>query len=158
MGNVQLLRRVQLNFLLGIPLNDTSNLRLGIAEAGETILGDKLIGFQVGNEPDQYALCVPSVPVVWRDLIRCRHGHRPLGYSPANFSSDFGIVDAALRADPKVPVVNGKLIGPSLSGVWQPQDVWDVNFIPDHQKSLAELSMSFYPNNNCAEECANDLG
>ncbi|KAJ7471486.1 glycoside hydrolase family 79 protein [Mycena galericulata] len=127
---------VNVEWYLGIPLNDTSNLRLGIAEAGEAILGNRLLGFQVGNEPDQYSI----------------HGHRPADYGPANFSSDFGIVDAALRADPKVSVVNNKLIGPSLSGVWQPEEVWDVDFIPDHLQSLFELSMSFYPNNNCAAE------
>ncbi|KAJ7476225.1 glycoside hydrolase family 79 protein [Mycena latifolia] len=126
---------VNVDWYLGIPMNDTSHLRLGIAEAGEAILGDRLIGFQVGNEPDQYPL----------------HDHRPKTYGPADFSAEFGIVDAGLRADPKVPVVNGKLIGPSLSGQWQPQDVWDANFIPDHQQSLAALSMSFYPNNNCAK-------
>ncbi|KAJ7018598.1 glycoside hydrolase family 79 protein [Mycena alexandri] len=125
---------VNVEWYLGIPLNDTSHLRLGIAEAGEAILGDKLIGFQVGNEPDQYTL----------------HQHRPPGYGPANYSSDFGIVDAALRADPKVAAVDGKLLGPSLSGQWQPQQMWDVNFIPDHKQSLAALSMSFYPDNNCA--------
>lgn len=42
----------------GIPMNDTTNLRLQIAEVGETILGENLIGFQVGNEPDLYARCV----------------------------------------------------------------------------------------------------
>ncbi|KAJ7745669.1 glycoside hydrolase family 79 protein [Mycena metata] len=125
---------VNVEWYLGIPLNDTANLRLGIAEAGEAILGDKLIGFQVGNEPDQYTL----------------HLHRPASYGPANYSSDFGIVDAALRADSKVATVDGKLLGPSLSGQWQPQEMWDVNFIPDHKQSLAALSMSFYPNNNCA--------
>ena len=71
---------------IGVPLNDTSNLRLGIAEDGESILGDKLIAFQVGNEPDQYAL----------------HNHRPQDYGPQDYSNDFGTVDAALRADPKV--------------------------------------------------------
>ncbi|KAJ6561989.1 glycoside hydrolase family 79 protein [Mycena capillaripes] len=126
---------VNVDWYLGIPMNDTTNLRLGIAEAGEAILGDKLVGFQVGNEPDQYA----------------QHQHRPLTYSPADFSNEFGIVDAALRADSKVSVVDGKLLGPSLSGVWQPQEVWDVNFIPDHKQSLAALSMSFYPANNCAK-------
>jgi hypothetical protein len=39
----------------GIPFNDTSNLRLGIAEVGEAILGDNILGFQLGNEPDLYA-------------------------------------------------------------------------------------------------------
>ncbi|KAJ7168531.1 glycoside hydrolase family 79 protein [Mycena filopes] len=125
---------VNVEWYLGIPLNDTAHLRLGIAESGEAILGDKLIGFQVGNEPDQYTL----------------HQHRPAGYGPADYSNDFKIVDTALRGDSKVAVVDGKLLGPSLSGQWQPQEVWDVNFIPEHKQSLAALSMSFYPNNNCA--------
>ena len=40
---------------LGVPLNDSSDLRLEIAQYGEQILGDNLIGLQVGNEPDLYA-------------------------------------------------------------------------------------------------------
>lgn len=36
-------------------MNDTSNLRLQIAEAADTILGDNVLGYQVGNEPDLYA-------------------------------------------------------------------------------------------------------
>lgn len=40
---------------LGIPFNDTTNLRLQIAEAAETILGDNVLAFQLGNEPDLYA-------------------------------------------------------------------------------------------------------
>jgi hypothetical protein len=37
----------------GIPFNDT-NWRLQIAEYSQAILGDKLVGMQVGNEPDLY--------------------------------------------------------------------------------------------------------
>ena len=39
---------------IGIPMNDTTHLRLGIVEAGQRILGNHLLGFQVGNEPDLY--------------------------------------------------------------------------------------------------------
>lgn len=39
----------------GIPMNDTTNPRLQIAETSEAILGDNLIGLQLGNEPDLYA-------------------------------------------------------------------------------------------------------
>ena len=35
-------------------MNDTANPRLRIAEVGEAYLGDNLLGFQVGNEPDLY--------------------------------------------------------------------------------------------------------
>ncbi|KAJ7227457.1 glycoside hydrolase family 79 protein [Mycena pura] len=126
---------VNVEWYLGIPLNDTTNLRLAIAEVAEPVLGKSLLGFQVGNEPDQYA----------------QHDHRPPSYSPADYSNEFGLVDTALRADPKVLAVDGKLLGPSLSGQWQPQQVWDVGFLPDHKQSLAAVSMSFYPANNCAK-------
>ena len=50
--------RTGIRLRIGIPLNDSANLRMGIAEVGEAVLGDKLIGFQVGNEPDLYAAYV----------------------------------------------------------------------------------------------------
>ena len=53
---------VNVRWYLGVPFNDTSHFRLAIAEQGQQILGDYLIGLQVGNEPDLY----PD------------HGHRPL--------------------------------------------------------------------------------
>lgn len=46
---------VNTKWYLGVPLNDSSNLRLAIAEYGERILGGSLLGLQVGNEPDLYA-------------------------------------------------------------------------------------------------------
>ena len=39
--------------ILGIPFNDT-NWRFQIAELGEAVLGDNLLGFQASNEPDLY--------------------------------------------------------------------------------------------------------
>lgn len=62
-------------FIAGIPFNDTSDFRLEILEYGQSILGDNLLGFQAGNEPDLYAeyvhpsceflltLLIPSLPV-----------------------------------------------------------------------------------------------
>jgi hypothetical protein len=51
---------VNVKWYLGIPLNDSNpaNFRLGIAEDGYPILGENLLGFQVGNEPDLYAAYV----------------------------------------------------------------------------------------------------
>ena len=43
---------------LGIPFNDTVNWRLEIAEKGQQILGENLLGLQAGNEPDFYATFV----------------------------------------------------------------------------------------------------
>jgi len=45
----------------GIPFNDTTNWRLDVIKKGQEILGNRLLGFQAGNEPDLY------LP----------HGHRP---------------------------------------------------------------------------------
>lgn len=59
LGNVSSL--VNVRWFLAISFNDTISLRLGIAEQGEQILGDNLIGLQVSNELDLYAA----------------HGHRP---------------------------------------------------------------------------------
>ena len=41
-------------YLLGIPFNDSANWRLTIAEEGQQILGNNLLGLQAGNEPDLY--------------------------------------------------------------------------------------------------------
>ena len=43
---------------LGVPFNDTQNWRLSIAENGQRILGDNLLGLQAGNEPDLYSTFV----------------------------------------------------------------------------------------------------
>jgi hypothetical protein len=46
---------------LGIPFVDAQNVSLAIVEHGQSILGNNLLAFQAGNEPDLYAA----------------HGHRP---------------------------------------------------------------------------------
>ncbi|OBZ74677.1 Beta-glucuronidase [Grifola frondosa] len=125
---------VNAKWYLGIPLNDTANLRLAIAEYGDRILGDNLLGLQVGNEPDLYQ----------------RHGHRPLGYDAQSYFGEFGTVVAALQADTSVSVINN-LIGPSIAtGDWHPEDVWNTGFIPAYTNNLAALSVEHYPDDNCA--------
>ena len=42
----------------GIPFNDSVDWRLAIAEKGQLILGDNLLGLQAGNEPDFYGTFV----------------------------------------------------------------------------------------------------
>jgi hypothetical protein len=56
LANISALAKVK--WYLGVPFNDTANLRLQIAEVGQAILGDNLIGLQVGNEPDLYSAYV----------------------------------------------------------------------------------------------------
>jgi hypothetical protein len=105
---------------LGIPFNDTSNLRLQIAEVGEAVLGDKLLGLQVGNEPDLYSACFwPHRSFVYSKFI-FSHGHRSSTYGPYDYYGDFAIMVNAVNADANIPTKNN-LIAPSLAGVWTPE-------------------------------------
>ena len=45
---------VNVKWFLGIPFNDSVNWRTTIAEEGQEILGDHLLGLQAANEPDFY--------------------------------------------------------------------------------------------------------
>ncbi|KAJ7227459.1 glycoside hydrolase family 79 protein [Mycena pura] len=133
LANISSLVNVQ--WYLGIPLNDTSRLRLQIAEVALPVLGDRLLGFQVGNKPDRYGL----------------HHLRPITYNASDYSNDFGLVDRALHADPKISYVQKKLIGPSISSHWKLGDVWSTGFLDKYQHSLNALSAEHYPVSNCAK-------
>ena len=45
---------VNAKWFLGVPFNNTIDMHLDIVRSGEAILGDTLLGYQVGNEPDLY--------------------------------------------------------------------------------------------------------
>ncbi|KAI0729703.1 glycoside hydrolase family 79 protein [Fomitopsis betulina] len=124
---------VNVNWWLGIPFNDTSNWRLEIAETGEAILGDRLLGFQVGNEPDLYAV----------------HGHRPANYSAWDYFGEFAEIIDAIAANDAIPKRNN-LIAPSVSGTWTPEDVWNTGFLTSYDASLGALAVEKYPDDNCA--------
>ncbi|KAJ3476918.1 hypothetical protein NLI96_g10822 [Meripilus lineatus] len=125
---------VNTRWYLGIPMNDTANLRLQIAEVAEDILGDTLLGLQLGNEPDLYA----------------SHGHRQETYGPFDYFGEFGTVVQAIQNDPKIPARNN-LIAPSVaSGPWKPEDVWNTGFLQAYGGSLSALAVEHYPDNNCA--------
>ncbi|KZT66784.1 glycoside hydrolase family 79 protein [Daedalea quercina L-15889] len=124
---------VNINWWLGIPFNDTSNWRLEIAETGEAILGDRLLGYQVGNEPDLYAV----------------HGHRAANYSAWDYFGEFGEIIEAIAADDAIPRRNN-LIAPSVSGTWTPEEVWATGFLTSYDSSLGALAVEKYPDDNCA--------
>ncbi|KAF9555149.1 hypothetical protein CPC08DRAFT_145293 [Agrocybe pediades] len=124
---------VNVRWFLGIPFNDTTNFRLGIADAGQQILGDYLIGLQVGNEPDLY-----------KD-----HGHRPRTYTQYDYFGEFGDLVTAMSGDAHLTNRN-LLIGPSVStGDWTPEMVWNTGFVDSYSNNLAFLSVEHYPTDNC---------
>ena len=123
LGNVSSL--VNVKWFLGIPFNDTQNLRLAIAEQGEQILGDNLIGLQVGNEPDLYV----------------SHNHRPATYSPFDYFGEFGVLVAAMANDSNIRSQD-LLIGPNIAtGAWTPEMVWNTGFVQSYSPQLAYLAV-----------------
>ncbi|KAF7981203.1 hypothetical protein HWV62_34531 [Athelia sp. TMB] len=120
---------------LGIPMNDTNNLRLGIAEYGEAIMGDNLLGFQVGNEPDMYGTH--------------RFGGRPTDYSPQDYFTEFGQVMTGINNDPNIPIKNN-IVGPSVTGAfWSPDQVFATGYLTAYASNLAFISVEKYPDTNC---------
>ena len=101
------------------------NLRLDIAEQGERIPSDYLIGLQVGNEPDLYA----------------SHGHRPVNYSPFDYFGEFGVMAAAIANNSNIRNQN-LLIGPNIAtGAWTPEMVWNTGFVQSYSPQLAYLAV-----------------
>lgn len=73
-----------------------------------------------------------------------RHGLRAKTYTAADYYQEFGRVITALKADPKISSVANKLIGPSLSNQWAPEDVWNTGFIQEYNSSCQALAMERY--------------
>ncbi|KAF5353264.1 hypothetical protein D9756_008029 [Leucocoprinus leucothites] len=130
MANVSSL--VNVHWFIGIPFFDLTNPNLDIAVQGQQILGETMIGIQVGNEPDLYVA----------------HGHRPQGYGPIDYLNEFGVVVNAMNND-----ANAKnrdlLIGPNVATQWTPEQVWDTGFVNDYSQNLVSLAVERYPSDNC---------
>ncbi|RXW22272.1 hypothetical protein EST38_g3572 [Candolleomyces aberdarensis] len=130
MSNISSMLNVK--WFLGIPFNDSVSWRVQIAEQGQQILGDNLLGLQAGNEPDFYQ----------------EFGRRTT-YSPQAYYDEVGALIQVIDANPNIPVKN-KLIGPSVAtGPWTPELVWETGFIDTYKDRLYCLSVEHYPNNNC---------
>lgn len=124
---------VNVRWFLGIPFMDTNNFQLRIAEEGQAILGDYLLGLQVGNEPDLYA----------------RRSRRPPTYRPIDYVNEFSRLVDAMTSDPKI-INHSQLIGPNIAtGDWQPENIWDTGFVDAFGANLAYLSVEHYPTDNC---------
>ncbi|TEB33970.1 hypothetical protein FA13DRAFT_124465 [Coprinellus micaceus] len=131
MANISALLPVK--WFLGLPFNDTSVFHLEIAEFGQQILGDNLVGLQAGNEPDLYG----------------RHGKRPEPYSPFDYNGELFELFDLIDQNPLIPVKD-KFIAPSIShSEWTPEDVWNTGFIDHFRDRLFALTVERYPNNNC---------
>ncbi|KAH9916667.1 glycoside hydrolase family 79 protein [Amylocystis lapponica] len=122
---------VNTKWYLGVSMNDTTNVRLAVAEYGERILGNNLLGLQVGNEPD--LIRTPSVDI-WSD----------------DYFNEFEQPAYAMEADSNIATSNN-LIGPNITtGDWTPEDVWNIGFVSAYTNNLSMLTVEHYPDDNCA--------
>ncbi|KAF9474970.1 hypothetical protein BDN70DRAFT_884295 [Pholiota conissans] len=134
-ANISALLNVK--WFMGIPFNDSVNWRLQIAEEGQTILGDNLLGLQAANEPDFYQ----------------KFGRR-VTYSPQQYSDEVGQLIAAIDANPRITNKH-QLLAPSVSGQWAPEDVWNTGFIDKYKDRMYAFTVEHYPRDNCAAQFNN---
>ncbi|KAI5118878.1 hypothetical protein M0805_003553 [Coniferiporia weirii] len=125
-----------IQWFLGVPFNDTVNPRTAIAELAQSVLGDKLIGLQLGNEPDLYF----------------QNGLRNNTYNPTEYDVEWGEVLNDYINDPNISN-NSMFVAPSVccggNIGWTPEQVWNTGFLDHYQDHLAFLAVQHYPSDNC---------
>lgn len=90
------------------------------AQAVASAVGDKLLAFEIGNEPDLYV----------------HEGHRPAGYSYEQYLHEYRRYKAAIRS--KLP--NAPFAGPDVAR----QTDWAVRFAKDEGHDLKLLTHHYY--------------
>jgi len=134
--------------MLGIPFFNSTPFNLAIVDYGLQILGDNLIGFQAGNEPDLYA----HPPRTHRPLVSNRRGlssqlsnGASQGYGPLNYMGDIGLLVNQVAVDPGITRKNELFIIPSISAtLWAPEDVWNTGIVSTYTDSLYGLAVERY--------------
>ncbi|KAJ7588772.1 hypothetical protein C8J56DRAFT_889536 [Mycena floridula] len=102
---------LNVRWYMGAPFNDTSNLKLQIMEHGQAILGDYLLGMQVGNELDLFSVGGRA---------------RSVNYTINDYIGEVHQFIAGVNADTAI-TNKSMLIGPSVSGngAFTEQNVFD---------------------------------
>ncbi|KZV84960.1 hypothetical protein EXIGLDRAFT_776006 [Exidia glandulosa HHB12029] len=125
-----------IKWFLGIPMNQTcvgeTPPRLEIVEKGESIIGDYLWGWQLGNEPDLYL----------------GHGYRTAPYEAANYMDEFQSIINAINSNPNIKNKN-KLGGPAVCCTWTTDQLIDLGYFTRFGNSLNALIIEQYPDQNC---------
>ncbi|PAV18473.1 glycoside hydrolase family 79 [Pyrrhoderma noxium] len=125
-----------IKWFLGVPFNDTQNPRTEIAELAQQMLGDKLVGLQLGNEPDLYH----------QNLLR------DTDYNQDQYFTEWGSVLSVYENDSNIKN-NSQFVAPSVccggNIGWTPEDVWNTGFLDSYGDHLAYISVQHYPLDNC---------
>ncbi|KZV96759.1 hypothetical protein EXIGLDRAFT_765001 [Exidia glandulosa HHB12029] len=130
-----------IQWFLGIPMNPylisdyqrpscRDPPRLEIVEKGESIFGDYLWGWQLGNEPDLYV-------------------GKNASYNQGNYIADFQLFVDAINNDPNIKNKN-KLGGPAVCCSWTTdQLIDDYGYLQKFGSSLNAVIIEQYPDQNC---------
>ena len=116
-------------WFLGVPFNDPNDPRPELAQFAQNVLGDSLIGLQLGNEPDIYGSS---------DRMR------PSDYSPEDYDREWGEVLEDYIQDPQIKN-SSMFIAPSVccgdTDGWWPEMVWNTGFLEHYADHLAFVSI-----------------
>ncbi|EJD02683.1 uncharacterized protein FOMMEDRAFT_156013 [Fomitiporia mediterranea MF3/22] len=125
-----------IRWFLGAPFNDTQSPRMEMAELGQQVLGDKLIGLQLGNEPDLYF----------------QNGLRDPTYNTTQYDADWGEILNDYVQNPNIKN-NSMFLAPSVccgyTIGWTMEQVWETGFLDHYKDHLAYISAQHYPADNC---------
>ncbi|EUC64409.1 glycoside hydrolase family 79 protein [Rhizoctonia solani AG-3 Rhs1AP] len=124
---------VDANFYFGLnffnPDNETNAVL--VAQTAEKILGDRLLGFQLGNEPDLYG----------------PHGRRNSSYSMENYMNDYQTMINDLNG---ASLTNNQiLIGPSTCCNWNETELFNLGYLTTYAANLKMVAIQRYPSDNC---------
>jgi len=122
---------IPIEWFFGVPFNDTSDPRSLVGELTQQVLGDRLIGLQMGNEPDLY----------WRN------GIRGADYSPQAYHEDWGVFLNHYVSDREMRNLT-QFIAPSVccgsSIGWTPEQVFDTGFLDTYNDNLGWIAVQQY--------------
>jgi hypothetical protein len=98
-----------------------------IAQYAQQILGSKLLGLQLGNEPDLYS----------------DHNKRPAGYTPADYNSEFQTIKQDILKDARLEQQQF-LVGPSICCEvegFELDDVLSAGWLTDNLDQIAMVAV-----------------
>lgn len=96
-------------------------------EQAQRILGSRLLGIEIGNEPNDYG----------RRVV----GLRPSSYSPSNYLGELSAYRAAIR----VTAPEVRLYGPDLAGSDLDSQVWLTAIASMKKISFTQITQHYYP-------------
>ncbi|KAG8991071.1 hypothetical protein FRB90_001480 [Tulasnella sp. 427] len=122
-------KHVNVNWFFGIPFlrtNSDDNASL-VMQHAMSILGDKLLGLQLANEPDLYGKHLKKWPE----------------YSIADFFNETNYMIGDL------PVQQPNIVGPSVCCEWTIDEVLNAGYMDQFSNQLNFIDVMHYPHHNC---------